>query len=164
VGVFVNAQVSVREFGVLLAVLVMLVGVTVLVREQLGNRPGPANRHGPEGIGAQAAIGGFAAIVSGMFGLGGPMIAVPVMIVAGLPILTALAAAQAQSVIVATTGTFTYLSQGAISWPLAVLTGIPELVGVWLGWKVAHKVPRRQLTCVLGVSLIVLGPVLAINR
>jgi hypothetical protein len=29
---------------------------------------------------------------------------------------------------------------------------------------VAHKVPRRQLTCVLGVSLIVLGPVLAINR
>ena len=163
-GVFINSQVSIRQFGLLLAVFVMTIGATVLIREF---REIPDNGHRahdtPSGA-VQSVIGTGVATISGMFGLGGPMIAVPVLVIAGVPMLSALAAAQAQSVIVSITGTVVYLSQGAIDWPLAIMTGIPELIGVWLGWKIAHALPRRLLTVVLGVSLTVLGPVVALQR
>jgi uncharacterized membrane protein YfcA len=142
-GVFINSQVSTRQFGVLLAVFVMAIGATVLIREFRGLPASGTGTHIPPGKGMQSAIGSTVATISGMFGLGGPMIAVPVLVITGVPMLGALAAAQAQSVIVSITGTVVYLSQGAIDWPLAILTGIPELIGVWLGWKIAHAVPRR---------------------
>jgi uncharacterized membrane protein YfcA len=163
-GVFINAQVSTRQFGLLLAVFVMTIGATVLIREFHGIPVSGNHVHGAPGRVGQSVVGTGVATISGMFGLGGPMIAVPVLVITGVPMLSALAAAQAQSVIVSITGTVVYLGQGAIDWPLAIMTGIPELIGVWLGWKIAHALPRRLLTVVLGVSLTVLGPVVALNR
>lgn len=163
-GVFINSQVSTRQFGVLLAVFVMVIGGTVLIREFRGGAAGSSSDHDTPCRIAQSAIGTLVAAISGMFGLGGPMIAVPVLVITGVPMLTALAAAQAQSVIVSVTGAIVYLSQGSIDWPLAIITGIPELFGVWLGWKIAHSLPRRLLTVVLGASLLVLGPVVALQR
>ena len=92
------------------------------------------------------------------------MLSVPVMVVAGFPLLTALAAAQAQSVVVASTGTASYLVHGSVSWPLAALTGAPEMIGVWLGWKIAHIAPTRPLKYAMAAVLIALGPVLLTIR
>lgn len=162
-GVVLNTRLSGDIFGILLAILVMAVGGTVLWRER---------RHAPGRAGAprfraplsQAAMGGSIAFASGIFGVGGPMLSVPVMVLGGLPILPALAAAQAQSIVVAATGATTYLAHDAITWPLAILTGIPQLVGVWIGWRIAHAIPRRPLTHALALTLIALGPVIALMR
>lgn len=56
-----------------------------------------------------------------------------------------------------------YLSPGAVSWPLVAVTGVPEMVGVWLGWKIAHAVPARPLTYLLATDLLALGPVLLLR-
>lgn len=160
IGIWINARVSHALFGILLAVFVMVVGALVIVRDY-HNRHGRGNQlaHLP-GTGAQAALGGGVAIASGLFGVGGPMLSVPLMVVGGFPLLTALAAAQVQSIVVAGVGMGVYLARDAVDWPLVLLTGVPEMVGVWLGWKIAHAVPARPLTYLLATVLLALGPVL----
>lgn len=161
-GAMLNSRMSGHIFGAVLAVLVMLVGVWVFVREQREPRRHMDGIPVLEGWLPRSVLGGSVAFISGIFGLGGPMISVPVMIVLGVPILPALAAAQAQSIVVASVGTASYLAQGSIVWPLVVLTGVPELIGVWFGWKVAHALPRRPLTYALALALVILGPVIAL--
>lgn len=163
-GVYLNTHMSGSVFGVLLAVLVMLVGVSVFLRERRQPVQKPGMPPLLEGWPLQFLLGSGVALVSGVFGLGGPMVAVPVMVVLGVPILQALGSAQGQSVVLASIGSLAYLAHGAVVWPLVFLTGVPELVGVWLGWKVAHSLPRRPLTYILAATLVALGPVIAIMR
>jgi uncharacterized membrane protein YfcA len=163
-GTLVNARVSSAQFGLLLAVFVMAIGLTVIVRDIRGDDHDARSSPPRHGLAGQSLLGGTVAAISGIFGVGGPILAVPALVIAGYPMLAALAAAQAQSVVVAGTGTVAYLAQGAISWPLAVLTGVPEMVGVWIGWKVAHAVPTRPLKYALAGALVALGPVLLLTR
>lgn len=160
IGVLINSRVSSSQFGIMLAVFVTIVGLSVVAREIYSRKHVEDPKGGPDGTLPQATIGGVVAVASGIFGIGGPMLSVPVMVIAGFPLLMALAAAQAQSVLVAAAGTVSYLVHGSISWPLVVITGIPEMIGVWLGWKLAHALPTRPLKYLLAAALIVLGPVL----
>lgn len=163
VGVLLNTRLPGDVFGVLLVALVMAVGGSVLWRERRGVRDDAGVLRFRTAT-AQAVMGWTVAFASGIFGIGGPMLSVPVMVLGGLPILPALAAAQVQSIVVAATGATTYLAHDAISWPLAILTGVPQLVGVWIGWRIAHGIPRRPLTLALALTLLVLGPVIAVMR
>ncbi|MFC4331019.1 TSUP family transporter [Streptomyces andamanensis] len=100
---------------------------------------------------------------SGLVGIGGPMLTVPLLVALGAPVLEALAAAQAQSVVIATVGTFGYVAHGAVDWPLAALVGAPELAGVLLGWRIAHALPARHLKTALVLTLLALAPYLALH-
>lgn len=163
-GVWLNTRMSSDIFGVLLAMLVMLVGTSVLIRERRRPRRTTEDAQPSPGARVQAMQGGGIALVSGIFGIGGPMISVPIMVLVGLPLLQALAVAQAQSIVIASAGALTYYTQGVISWPLVILTGAPQLAGVWIGWKIAHALPRRPLTYTLAATLILLGPVIIMMR
>lgn len=52
-----------------------------------------------------AGLGFVVAVVSGVVGIGGPMLTVPLLVALGVPVLESLAAAQAQSVVIAGVGT-----------------------------------------------------------
>ena len=56
-----------------------------------------------------------------------------------------------------------YLVRDAVSLELAVLVGVPELVGVVVGWRIAHVVDERRLKRLLAVVLVVVGPYLALS-
>ncbi len=160
-GVLANGFVSGRAFGILLAVAVIVAGVLVWLRQRAvatGDRVdrAPATT-------TVAAIGFAVSVVAGTFGLGGPMLCVPLLVIAGIPVLSALGAAQAQSVVIAATGTIGYLIHGSIDWPLAAVVGIPELAGVLVGHRLAHAVPARWLTYALGLTLIALAPWLVLH-
>jgi uncharacterized membrane protein YfcA len=109
------------------------------------------------------AIGLSVSAVSGLVGIGGPMLTVPLLAAAGLPVLQSLACAQAQSIVIATVGALGYLFHGTIDWPLAALIGVPELAGVLIGWKIAHALPARVLRIVLIAVLCVLAVYLVIG-
>ncbi|MFC7165735.1 TSUP family transporter [Halospeciosus flavus] len=81
----------------------------------------------------------------------------------GVPMLVAVGVAQVQSIFVAAFATVGYVARDAVSWPLAVAIGVPELVGVVVGWKVAQSVDAERLTRVLAVLLLVLGPYIALR-
>lgn len=160
-GVLLNTMVTGRWFGVLLALVVAVTGVLVWAREHRAV-PGDARpvRLSPAVAGA---VGLVVSIAAGVFGLGGPMLSVPLLVICGVPVLPALAAAQVQSVVIAGVGTVGYALNGSIHWPFAVLVGVPELAGVLIGWKIAHAVPSRQLKYALAGTLLVLAPYLAFH-
>ncbi len=109
------------------------------------------------------ALGLAVSAVSGIVGIGGPMLTVPLLAAVGLPLLRSLACAQAQSVVIATMGTLGYLIHGTIDWPLAALVGVPELAGVFVGWKIAHALPSRALRNILITTLCVLAVYLLLH-
>ncbi|MFG3532494.1 sulfite exporter TauE/SafE family protein [Streptomyces sp. NPDC047917] len=160
-GVLLNHMVDGRGFGVLLALAVTVTGVLVWVRERRAGAAAAVSTHlttaraVPLGLAVSAA--------AGLFGLGGPMLSVPLLVVCGVPVLSALAAAQAQSVVVASVGTVGYVLADAVDWPLVVIVGVPELAGVLIGWKIAHAVPARHLKTILVCTLFLLAPYLAFH-
>lgn len=158
-GVLINDLVSARTFGTLLGGLVVLVAGLVWYREYRG---GPGTRDHPSSL-AVIGIGLAVATASGIIGIGGPMLTVPLLIALGMPVLRALAAAQVQSIVIATVGTLGYLGNDAINWPLAALVGVPELAGVLIGWAIARALPARMLTHALIIALIAIGPYLAFH-
>jgi uncharacterized membrane protein YfcA len=163
VGVLVNTAFSRRTFGVLLGIMVATVAVLVWYREK--RRPATTASQPPTRLPALviAVLGLVVAAVSGAFGVGGPMFTVPLLVALGSRVLESLAAAQAQSVVIACVGAAGYLAAGAVSWALVALVGIPELAGVLLGWKIAHALPTRHLTNALIIALLALAPYLAVR-
>lgn len=158
-GVVVNTRVSAQTFGSVLGVVVALVAVLVWYRE----RPHRAARPGHPPAPVTVAVGSLVAATSGFVGVGGPMLTVPLLIALGVPVLESLAAAQVQSIVIAGVGTLGYAAEGAIDWQLAALVGVPELVGVLLGWKIAQSLPTRYLTIALIIALLALAPYLILH-
>jgi uncharacterized membrane protein YfcA len=158
-GVLANGLVSGSAFGILLAASLAIAGVLVWLRQRVSRveRTSPSRN-------LIVAIGLVAAVVAGMFGLGGPMLSVPLLVIAGVPVLSALGAALAQSVVIAAVGTVGYLLHGSIDWPLAAVVGIPELCGILFGHRIAQAVPERRLTYALGLALVAVAPWLVIHR
>lgn len=159
-GVLANTAVSGRVFGIGLGVFVALVGALVWWREKRGATGGEVAHPGAS---LTFAVGFGVAVASGLFGVGGPMLSVPLLVALHLPVLSALAAAQAQSVVIAAVGTLGYVAHGGVDWPLAVLVGVPELIGVLIGWAVARALPTRTLKAVLVAALFALAPYLALH-
>jgi uncharacterized protein len=109
------------------------------------------------------ALGLMVSAASGMLGIGGPMLSVPLLAAVGLPILQSLACAQAESIVIAAVGTLGYLVHGTIDWSLAAIVGLPELVGVLVGWKIAHALPTRALRNTLITTLCVVALYLVLH-
>ncbi|GAA4880848.1 sulfite exporter TauE/SafE family protein [Saccharopolyspora cebuensis] len=158
-GVLLNSAVSARAFGLVLAVFLVLVAALVWYRDR--RAPAAPAVRPPEP--AVAALGLAVSAASGVVGIGGPMLTVPLLVALGVPVLSALAAAQVQSIVIAGVGTLGYLAHGAIDWPLAALVGVPELAGVLLGWKLARALPTRGLKYALIGTLVALAPYLALH-
>ncbi|MEV6793081.1 sulfite exporter TauE/SafE family protein [Streptomyces sp. NPDC051320] len=159
IGVWTNTFVSPRAFGPVLGLFVAAVAALVWFRERRG--PATTRSHPPALL--PAGLGFSVALAAGIVGIGGPMLAVPLLVALGVPALESLASAQAQSIVIAGVGTLGYLVHGAIDWPLAALVGIPELAGVLLGWQIAHALPTRSLKKLLIVTLFALAPYLVLH-
>lgn len=158
VGIEINSALSPRWFSVLLGVLLAVVAALVLIRNRT---PEQSQKHPPPHL--VVVIGLSVAVVAGIIGIGGPMLTVPLLVAAGCNVLEALAAAQAQSVVIATVGTIGYLAQGSIDWPVAVLISVPELAGVLIGWRIARALPTRILRNAMVAALFALAPYLALR-
>lgn len=160
VGVLVNATASGTFFGALLAAFLVVVAVLVWRRSP---RDGVDDRHPHHRPALLIALGLGIAVVGGMFGVGGPLLTVPLLVLAGTPVLYALGASQVQSVVVAGVGTLSYLGRGTIDWRLALVVGVPELCGVMIGWKIAHAVPSPVLRRAMIVALLVSAGLVAVR-
>jgi uncharacterized protein len=166
IGVVANARISGGAFGILLGVCVAAIGVLLYVREhQL--RPAPRAAAGPTrrpGWTVIAPIGLGVAVVSGLFGLGGQLLSVPLLVSAGIAMLPALGAAQAQSIAIAGIATLGYALRGAIAWPLVAVMGVPLVAGAVAGWRIANALPADRLRSVLAAVLVATGAYLILHN
>ena len=160
-GAWANPWLSPRLFGLLLGIASVVAGGVIIRQTWRGLTPRTQlNTETPSGRLWIAALGFGIGFLGGLLGLGGPVLAVPALVVLGVPLLPALAVAQIQSIFVAAFATLGFVLQGAVLWPLALAIGLPQLIGALLGWRIAHRVPAARLKLVLGVALVALGPYL----
>jgi len=166
VGIAINTQLSRDGFGLLLGLFAAAIGLLVCYRQRRrvdsqGLNAGTARLELHDV--ATASIGLCVGAASALFGIGGPMLSVPLLVAAGVPMLPALAVAQVQSVAGSGLGAIGYAAQGGIDWPMAIFVAVPQMIGVVVGWKIAHAVPARGLAFFLAFMLIGLAPYLALG-
>lgn len=163
VGPRVNFAVSEATFGRLLAAFVAVVGGIILYRELVGIEPTAylRDRSGGARRVILGAVGFGVGVLGGLLGVGGPVLAVPALVLLGVPMLAAVAVAQVQSVVLSGVAAAGYWVAGAVSVPLAVLLGVPQLFGVVVGWRLAHRIAERRLRIALGAVLLAIAPWIA---
>lgn len=164
VGAQLNTYVSRQLFGVLLGIAAGVAGIVLLYREWQGLDPRIRLRVTTQrGKGVLAGLGFGLGVAAGLVGIGGPVLAVPALVILGIPILVSLAIAQIQSVFISGVATMGYLANDAVSLWFVLLIGVPQLFGVVVGWQIAHKVDPSRLTTGLGVVLVVVGGYLFVS-
>ena len=162
VGAWTNALLDARLLALILAVLIVFAGVYTLSSGDA--RPAAGFQDRPRlqklllfGIGAVTGFG------SGLTGVGGPALSVPLMVLFGFPALAAIGASQVIQIFAAVSGSLGHLAHGNIDLRLAALLTVFEVAGVWFGVKVAHAVDARLLRRAVGVLCFGVGAALVVR-
>ncbi|MFO8098162.1 MAG: sulfite exporter TauE/SafE family protein [Salinibacter sp.] len=157
-GTRLNLLIGKQLFGELLAAFLIGVALLLVYRETTGLRPGRIREGAPRWRwGLLTAVGGSVGTVGGLLGVGGPVVAVPALVALGMPMLQAVAVAQVQSIFLSLFAAIGYWSVGAVDLSLAVIVGVPQLIGVVAGWRLAHQVSEGGLRLALAVVLLGIG-------
>lgn len=149
-----------RLFGYALAAFLAGFAVVLAYREGVGIEPGGLLRDGRRWH-ALTGVGTGVGFLGGMLGVGGPVVAIPVLVALGMPMLRAVAVAQVQSVFLSLFAALGYFAVGAVDATVAVLVGVPQLLGVVAGWRLAHAVEPHRLRLALSVVLVATAGVVA---
>ena len=103
-------------------------------------------------------IGVVSGLFAAMFGIGGGIVIVPLlMLVTRMPARIAAATSLATLVLTSMIGTARYAGSGHIDWVGAAIIGIPAVAGVLLGVWLQKRLPADWLIIAFGVLLIALG-------
>lgn len=156
VGAWANASIDVRLLGLVLAVLTVLAGLYSL-RTHASPRPEGANRTARSRRLLLFGIGALTGFGSGLTGVGGPALSVPMMVAFGFPLLPTIGSSQVIQVVAALSGSIGNLSHGQIDFRLAALLTVFEIAGVAVGVRVAHAVDARHLRRAVGVLCVAVG-------
>jgi uncharacterized membrane protein YfcA len=102
------------------------------------------------------AIGIAAGVLSGMFGIGGGILIVPVLVLLGLEQKTATGTSLAALLMpVGALGVLEYSKRHQIRWPYAVGIALGLILGAWMGARVVGSVSSVKLRRGFGLLLVV---------
>ncbi len=117
-------------------------------------------RRTPLALGASLLAGS----ISGLLGLGGGIIKVPILnSFCGIPIKVASATSAFMIGVTAAASAFVYYGRGDIDFPLAAAIAIGALPGSLLGARLAHAVEARSLKVIMALVLLIVGAQMAIK-
>ena len=120
----------------------------------------PSSPHGAAGAPRRLALlllGAAVGFGSGLTGVGGPVLSVPLMVICGFVPLTAIATSQVIQITAALSGSAGNLSHGFVALDAALWVTLAELAGVALGAYLAHRVSQVTLKRLIAVVCIVVG-------
>jgi len=155
-GAWANSKTNAPALSLILSSVIALAGVYTLSGH---GREGHAPFEGRPGM-RQALLTGIGAVAgfgSGLTGVGGPALSVPIMVLARFSPLIAIGASQVIQIIAAVSGTVGNVQYGSIDFRLAALVTAFEVVGVQLGVRIVHSVNARFLRRFVGVLCILVG-------
>jgi uncharacterized membrane protein YfcA len=162
-GAWVNSIARPTTLALLLAGVIIFAGISTLFTWH-GLRQ-TAFRDAPR---AQrlllVAVGGIAGFGSGLTGVGGPALSVPLLVLFGFPALVSIGASQVLQIVAAVSGTLGNLRFGSIDFRIAGVVTLVELAGVVLGVRLAHAVDGSVLRRVVAVLCLVVGTWLVLRE
>ncbi|MDZ7682394.1 MAG: sulfite exporter TauE/SafE family protein [Fodinibius sp.] len=154
----INKLLDTATFAVILGLFVFVTGLIILYRQY--NELAPDKRldiDSPKGLFWMGAVGVAVGLPGGLLGVGGPVLAVPLLVVLGAPMLLSVALAQVQSIFISGMATVGYTLQGAVDWTLAGILVVPLLIGTAAGWYFAQRIQVKKLKVALALVLVALG-------
>jgi uncharacterized protein len=152
-GAWTSSLVAAPALSLMLALLIVAAGLTTL-RGNTAPARAPAMRR-PLLLAAGAAIG----FLSGLTGVGGPVLAVPLLLALGFPLLTSIGVGQVVQVAGALSGSAANLALGTIDFAMAAQVGALEIAGVLAGAALVHRIDLRLAQ--RGVAMVCIGAGLA---
>jgi uncharacterized membrane protein YfcA len=155
-GAWANGLVSEAVLKLILAVLLMGIGIYALAGARRQRRVRVPSRP------ALAAVGVMIGFGSGLTGTGGPVLAVPTLLLLGLPALPAVAISQLCQLPTSIFGTAGYLLSDHVDVALGVGLGILASAGVLAGARIAHTVAGGTLHIAVGLACIGAGIAIAV--
>lgn len=161
-GAWANSRLNAPVLSLILSSIIVFAGVYTFSTR--GGARQPAWQARPKrqqallvGIGAVAGFG------SGLTGVGGPALSVPIMVLFGFSPLAAIGVSQVIQILAAASGTFGNLRYGSINFELAGIVTLIEIVGVQFGVRIVHAVNARHLRFFVGALCIVVGAALTVR-
>ncbi|MEK6594643.1 MAG: sulfite exporter TauE/SafE family protein [Pseudomonadota bacterium] len=109
------------------------------------------------------AIGSVAGFGSGLTGVGGPALSVPLMVLFGFPALVSIGASQVIQIIAAVSGTLGNLQFGTINFKIAAVVTLLEIAGVFVGARIVHAVNAELLKNFVAALCIAVGVFLIVR-
>lgn len=104
------------------------------------------------------AIGAISGLFAALFGIGGGVVIVPLLIlVARMPPRIAAATSLATLILTSLIGVVRYSGSGHIDWVAAAVIGLPAVAGVLLGIRLQQRLPTDWLLIAFGAFSIAVG-------
>jgi uncharacterized membrane protein YfcA len=105
-----------------------------------------------------AGLSFFGGIASGLLGIGGGTLVVPILIVAmGMPIHYATATSMFTMIFTSISGVAKYVQSDLINFPVALLLAAGTVLGAQVGAYTSKKISGRNLSLIFGIMLAVAG-------
>jgi uncharacterized membrane protein YfcA len=152
--------------------LLLLATAALLGWQSVGIMRGPRRRSGPEAAGtvvrspgAYAAIGAGAGVVSGLLGIGGGLVMVPLL--SGwcrMPLKRALGTSLLTIPALVIPGTIVHASLGNIDWGLALFLTIGAVPGARIGATIALGTGERALRRIVGSGMLAIAVLYAARQ
>lgn len=162
VGAWANSFLDAKPLALVLAGLCVLVGIYTLFGGQRCEHAAFEGRPRAQFV-LLVFVGAITGFGSGLTGVGGPAVSVPIMVLLGFPTLATIGASQVIQVLAALSGSAGYLWRDLVDLRLAAGTVLFEIAGVWLGVRLAHRVNARHLRGCVGVLCIAVGSTLLLR-
>ena len=155
-GAWVNSLTAPGALAIMLAAVIIFAGAYTLARWHGIPQPAFAGRrHAQHAL--LLALGAIAGFGSGLTGIGGPALSVPLMVLCGFPALTSIGTSQVIQIVAAVSGTFGNLAYGTIDFSVAATVTVLEILGVLLGARIVHAVNADLLRKFVAVLCIAVG-------
>lgn len=105
-----------------------------------------------------ALTGTLAGLFSGLFGVGGGLVMVPLLVLwLGLDVRVATGTSLAAMIVIAGTAAAAQAAYGNVRWAEGVLIGVPAVGGVVAGTWLQQRVPQRSVALVFAAVLVVVA-------
>ena len=162
VGGWANGRLDASVLALILALLIVAAGAYTLA---IGSAPRAACFHDRPRRQRTLLfmIGALTGFGSGLTGVGGPALAVPMLVLCGFPALSAIGASQVIQIVASVSGSVAHLAQGNVDLRLAALLTLFEVLGVAVGVRLAHAVDARWLRRGVGLLCVAVGAALLVR-
>lgn len=155
-GAWENAKIDARGLSLMLSSVIIFAGVYTLSSSRLERSAILQGRPRMQQV-LLVGIGAVVGFGSGLTGVGGPALSVPIMMLLGFSPLSTIGASQVVQILAGLSGTVGNLQFGSINYKFLFICTIFEVVGVLIGARVAHAVNAQTLRNFVSVLCILVG-------